>query len=141
MSNTSSAAACWPTADESFGPAVQDCRGDFDFTIAFEQYLFAILPASLLIIAAPLRLRHLRKSPPVVAAKALRLAKLAAAAAFSALQLSLLALWASQPGALGRVRTVSLAASCVSFAAGLAACALSYAEHARSPRPSSILNA
>lgn len=142
MSNISSAAACWPTADERFGPAVQDCRGDFDFTVAFEQSLFAILPASLLIIAAPLRLRHLRRSPRVVAGGgALRLAKLAAVALFSALQLALLALWAVQPRALGRVRTVSLAASCVSLVAGLAACALSYAEHARSPRPSSVLNA
>lgn len=141
MSNISSAAACWPTADESFGPVVQDCRGDFDFTIAFEQYLFSIVPASLLIIAAPLRLRQLRKSPSVVAGNTFRLAKLAAVALFSALQLSLLAVWAAQPGALGRVRTASVAASCVSFAASLVFCALSYAEHARSPRPSSILNA
>ncbi|KAK7710055.1 hypothetical protein SLS63_013063 [Diaporthe eres] len=142
MSNISSAAACWPTADESFGPVVQDCRGDFDFTIAFEQYLFSILPAALLLIAAPLRLRHLSKSPSVVVAgNAFRLAKLAAVALFSALQLALLALWASQPGALGRVRTASVAASCVSLAASLVFCALSYAEHTRSPRPSSILNA
>lgn len=142
MSNIS-AAACWPTADESFGPVVQDCRGDFDFTIAFEQYLFSILPAGLVIIAAPLRLRHLSKSPSVVVAagNTFRLAKLAAVALFSALQLSLLALWAAQPGALGRVRTASVAASAVSLAASLAFCALSYAEHTRSPRPSSILNA
>lgn len=146
MSNITSAAACWPTADEGFGPAVQgSCRGrDFDFTIAFEQYLFSILPAALLIIAGPLRLRYLRKSPSVVIASGgdtFRLAKLAAVAVFSALQLALLGLWAAQPGALGRVKTVSVAASCVSFVASLVFCALSYAEHARSPRPSSILNA
>lgn len=146
MSNISSAAACWPTADESFGPIVQDCRGDFDFTIAFEQYLFTILPASLLIIAGPLRLRHLlSRSPPssavVVPGNTFRLAKLAAVLVFSALQLSLLGLWAAQSAALGRVRTASVAASCVSFVASLVFCALSYAEHARSPRPSSILNA
>lgn len=67
MSNISSAAACWPTADESSGPIVQGCRGGFDFTIALEQYLFAILPASLLVIAGPLRLGHLRRSPSVAA--------------------------------------------------------------------------
>lgn len=143
MSSASSAAACWPTADGSIGPAIQDCRGDFDFTIAFEQYLFSILPASLLLIAAPLRLRHLSRSPPVVAGgHALRHAKLAAIAVFSALQLALLAVWAAQPaGALGRVRTASVAASCVSFLASLVFCALTYAEHARSLRPSAILNA
>lgn len=120
MSNISSAAACWPTADESLGPAVQDCRGDFDFTISFEQYLFSILPASLLLIAGPLRLRYLSKSPSVVVAgNTLRLAKLAAVALFSALQLALLALWAAQPGALGRVRTASVAAACVSFVASV----------------------
>lgn len=144
MSNISSPAACWPTADASFGPVVQDCRGDFDFTIAFEQYLFTILPASLLIIAGPLRLRYLSKSPSVVSGDSsfFRLIKLAAVAVFSALQLALLALWAAQPAALlGRVRTVSVAASCVSFVASLVFCVLSYAEHSRSPRPSSILNA
>lgn len=144
MSNSSSAAACWPTADASFGPAVQDCRGDFDFTIAFEQYLFTILPASLLIVAGPLRLRYLSRSASVVVAGDgfFRLTKLAAVAFFSALQLALLVLWAAQPAALlGRVRTVSVAASCVSFVASLVFCVLSYAEHARSPRPSSVLNA
>lgn len=144
MSNSSSTAACWPTADASFGPVVQDCRGDFDFTIAFEQYLFTILPASLLIVAGPLRLRYLSRSPSVVLAgdSLFKLTKLAAVAVFSALQLALLALWAAQPAALlGRVRTVSIAASCVSFVASLVFFVLSYAEHARSPRPSSILNA
>jgi ATP-binding cassette, subfamily C (CFTR/MRP), member 1 len=144
MSNMTSQAACWPTADASFGPAVQDCRGDFDFTIAFEQYLFTILPASLLIVAGPLRLRYLSKLSPVVVASdnLFRLTKLAAVALFSALQLALLALWAAQPAAqLGRVRNVSVAASCVSFVASLMSCVLSYAEHSRSPRPSSILNA
>ncbi|KAJ0117931.1 multidrug resistance-like protein [Diaporthe amygdali] len=141
MSNITSSAACWPTADESFGPVIRDCRGGFDFTIAFEQYLFSILPASLLIIAGPLRLKYLSKSPSVVAGHAFKFAKLAAVGLFAALQLSLLAVWATQPEALGRVKTVSVAASCVSFVASLIFCALTYAEHARSLRPSSILNA
>ncbi|POS73471.1 ABC transporter [Diaporthe helianthi] len=144
MNNSSSAPACWPTADANFGPVVKDCRGDLDFTIAFEQYLFTMLPASLLILAGPLRLRYLSRAPSVVVAGDgfFKLTKLAAVAIFSTLQLALLALWAAQPAMLlGRVRTVSIVASRVSFVASLVFCVLSYAEHARSPRPSSILNA
>jgi hypothetical protein len=148
---TSSAAGCFPAADEAFGPAINidtraignGCRW-FDFTITFEQYFFSIAPAVVLIVAAPFRLRHLRrKSPSLVAGGDLfRLSKVAAIAVFAALQLALVAVWAAQSPSLGRVRTISLAASCVSFAASLLVCGpLSYVEHARSLRPSSILNA
>jgi ATP-binding cassette, subfamily C (CFTR/MRP), member 1 len=42
--------------DASFGPTVQGCRGDFDFTFAFEQYIFSIIPSAILLLAAPIRL-------------------------------------------------------------------------------------
>ncbi|OIW30336.1 multidrug resistance-like protein [Coniochaeta ligniaria NRRL 30616] len=128
--------SCFPAADGTFGPVIQgtNCRS-FDFTIAFEQYFFSIAPATLLIIAAPLRLKQLSGSPSIVGGgNVFRLTKLAAVAVFAAFQLSL-------PPSLGHVRTVSLAASCVSFVASLLICGLSYAEHARSPRPSVLLNA
>src|SRR3569833_15369 len=68
MSNSSTSApvGCFPPADTAFGPVVQACRDDFDFTIAFEQYFFSILPASLLLLAAPLRIGYLRKLPKAV---------------------------------------------------------------------------
>ncbi|KAI1132171.1 multidrug resistance-like protein [Nemania abortiva] len=147
MSNsTSIAVACFPSADASFGPVLHgDARGvncrAFDFTIAFEQYFFSIAPAAILIIAASLRLGHLRKSPSVVAGDRFRLAKAATNVVFSAVQLSLVVAWASQSRSLGHIRTVSLAASTVSFLAGLLMTGLSYTEHARSRRPSFILNA
>ncbi|KAH8908368.1 multidrug resistance-like protein [Coniochaeta sp. PMI_546] len=140
--STSFSTSCYPAADGSFGPVIQgtNCRS-FDFTIAFEQYFFSIAPATLLIIAAPLRLRQLSGSPAIVGGKAFRRTKLAAVAVFAAFQLSLVAVWASQPPSLGHVRTVSLAASCVSFVASLLICGLSYTEHAKTPRPSVLLNA
>ncbi|KAJ9136431.1 ABC multidrug transporter [Pleurostoma richardsiae] len=143
MSNVSSAVGCFPTADEAFGPAVHSCRDDFDFTISFEQYFFSIAPAALLLLVAPLRLRYLSKLPAQIAGgTTLRLAKVAAVAIFATLQLTLVGLWAAQSSdELGRVRTNCLAASCVSFVASVMFCALSYIEHAKSLKPSPVLNA
>lgn len=57
------------------------------------------------------------------------------------LQLSLVVLWASHGSPSPRVNSISISASCVSFLSSLVLCGLSYAEHIRSPRPSSLLNA
>ena len=62
-----------------------------------------------------------------------------AAGLLATLQLTLVVLWAVV-GPKSRVRSVSLAAACVSCASSLMSCVLSYAEHARSLRPSSLLN-
>ncbi|TIC95348.1 ABC transporter C family member 8 [Colletotrichum higginsianum] len=136
---TSSSIGCFPTADDAFGPIVQNCRQGFDFTLAFEQCLFTILPALLLLLAAPLRLRHLAKLPRAVSGTALRLAKQAAIGVLAVLQLALVALWATHREA-GRLRTVSIVASCASFAAAVMFGGLSSIEHAKSLKPSSILN-
>ncbi|GKT45639.1 ABC transporter atnG [Colletotrichum spaethianum] len=136
---TSSSIGCSPTADDAFGPIVQNCREGFDFTLTFEQCLFTILPASLLLLIAPLRLRHLGKFPHAVTGNALRLTKQAAIGTLAVLQIVLVALWATHRDA-GRLRTVSIAASCASFAATVMFGGLSYIEHAKSLKPSSILN-
>ncbi|EFQ30925.1 ABC transporter [Colletotrichum graminicola] len=135
----SSSIGCSPTADDAFGPIVQNCRDGFDFTLTFEQCLFTILPASLLLLVAPLRLRHLGKLPRAVADDALRLTKQVAIGILAVLQLVLVALWATRRDA-GRLRTVSVAASCASFAATVMFGGLSYIEHAKSLKHSSILN-
>src|SRR6187551_2604060 len=95
--NSSSPAACAPTADNAFGPVVQDtCRDGFDFTLTFEHYIFILLPANLMLIAGPVRLIHLRKSPIAVPrGRTFQLVKLSAIAIFAALQLALTVLWAS----------------------------------------------
>jgi len=142
MSNSSAGIGCSPTMDAAFGPAVAACRDSFDFTIVFEQSIFTLLPASLLLLAAPARLAHLRKLPHVITGKGRsRMAKLIIIALFSALQLALVALWSSQPPALGGLRTVCIAASSVAFVASLVVFALSYSEHTKSRRPSAVLNA
>ncbi|KAJ4864914.1 ABC transporter domain-containing protein [Trichoderma breve] len=121
---------CAPTADAAFGPVVDAaCRDGFDFTLVFEQSIFVLLPASLLVLAAPLRLIQLRKSPIKVVDHVSRVIKL----------LVLIALWATHDGP-ARLNSVSVAAACVSFASSLMSCALSYFEHGRSLGPSSLLN-
>jgi ATP-binding cassette subfamily C (CFTR/MRP) protein 1 len=59
-------AVCSPTADSAFGPAVNGCRQDFDFTLAFEQYFFSIVPSVLLLLLAPLRLKTLVRVRPKI---------------------------------------------------------------------------
>jgi hypothetical protein len=46
--------------DGSFGPQL---KGSFDFTLLFEQSIFAILPSSLLLCIAPLQVARLCRSP------------------------------------------------------------------------------
>ncbi|KAF4778786.1 hypothetical protein HER10_EVM0010424 [Colletotrichum scovillei] len=153
MANSTSD-GCSLNADDAFGPIVQHCRDGFDFTLTFEQCLFTILPASLLILIAPLRFRYLGKLPYAVNGTTLRLTKQAAIAFLAILQLVLIGLWsthrrgdivvlgggegASSSGS--RLRAVSIAASCASFAATVMFAGLSYIEHAKSLKPSSILN-
>ncbi|PTB70684.1 P-loop containing nucleoside triphosphate hydrolase protein [Trichoderma citrinoviride] len=135
-----SAPLCAPTADAAFGPVVDAaCRGGFDFTLVFEQSIFVLLPASLLILVAPLRLIQLRKASVKVTDHVSRAIKLAVTACLAALQLVLIALWATHNGP-ARLNGVSIAAASVSFASSLMSCALSYYEHARSLAPSSLLN-
>ncbi|KAH7145722.1 P-loop containing nucleoside triphosphate hydrolase protein [Dactylonectria estremocensis] len=137
----SSSPHCVPSADGAFGPMIDaECRDGSDFTIAFEQSILVLLPASLLLLAAPFRLVQLRNAPVKVAGHRLRHLKLAAIAILATLHLALVVLWATQPPG-ARFSPVSVAAACVSLASSLVSCVLSYAEHVKSPRPSSLLNA
>ncbi|KAF5005603.1 hypothetical protein FDECE_7964 [Fusarium decemcellulare] len=137
----SSATFCASSADAAFGPIVgPECRDGFDFTLTFEQSILVLSPAALLLLVAPFRLFNLYNAPVKVAGHRLRLFKLAAIALLAVLHLVLIVLWATQPYRT-RLDRVSVAAACVSFASSLMSCALSYVEHAKSPRPSSLLNA
>lgn len=49
-------ASCEPWNDNAFGPIVKGCRSDFDFTLLFEQSVFTIGPAALLLLFTPPRL-------------------------------------------------------------------------------------
>jgi len=62
--------------DHSFGPTVEGCRGDFDFTIVFEQSIFSIAPSTCFILLATARLFYLTKKPRILSYGSFQLAKL-----------------------------------------------------------------
>ncbi|SCN99509.1 related to multidrug resistance-associated protein [Fusarium fujikuroi] len=131
---------CTSSLDASFGPFVgPECRDGFDFTLVFEQSILVLSPAALLLILAPVRLFRLRNVPVKVTGHRLRTVKLALIALLAVLHLMLVVLWAIRPSN-SRLDRVSVAAACVSFASSLMSCVLSRVEHAKSPRPSSLLS-
>lgn len=38
--------------DNSFGPVVQGCRDNFDFTVAFERVFLSIVPSAIFVVVA-----------------------------------------------------------------------------------------
>ena len=52
--------------DDSFGPAVSGCRGDFDFTLTFEEIILSIVPSVCFILLAGLRIIQLSRKPTVL---------------------------------------------------------------------------
>ena len=76
MNATESFEACPISADAVFGPAVEGCRDNFDFTFAFEDYFFSIAPSAILLLLTPLRLRHLFPKRRRVRGDAFKYAKL-----------------------------------------------------------------
>lgn len=71
----SSVSAC--LNDDSLGPAVRGCRGNFDFTVAFEDVVFVIAPATAFISLGLLRILALcRRRRPIIGASAVQWTKL-----------------------------------------------------------------
>ena len=49
------------SCDGAFGPAAWGCaNGRFDFTLLFQQSIFAIIPSILLLLATPIRIAQLK---------------------------------------------------------------------------------
>lgn len=61
--------------DESIGPTVQGCRGDFDFTIKFEKIFLDLIPTVVFIAICLPRIVVLARRPAIVGGAALRRAK------------------------------------------------------------------
>lgn len=56
-------------SDQSFGPAVRGCRSDFDFTLRFEQVIFAVVPSCIFLVFSIPRIAYLVRKPLVVTGK------------------------------------------------------------------------
>ena len=67
---------CTQQADNVFGPIVNDCRHNLDFTLLFEQCIFSILPASFFLLIAPVKIYGLWKKDVKIVPDLLMTAKL-----------------------------------------------------------------
>ncbi|RAH61586.1 multidrug resistance protein MDR [Aspergillus piperis CBS 112811] len=124
--------------DNGFGPRVVHCRGDFDFTLLFEECFFSIAPSALLLLVLPLRYKQLWKHRTAIVSQSWAYwAKLVSAQAFGALQFSLLVLWLLPH--TPRTQT-SLVAAVLTFITSVGLLFLSHLEHLYSVQPSSLLN-
>jgi ATP-binding cassette subfamily C (CFTR/MRP) protein 1 len=77
MNSSSSLVVCAPNGDNIFGPQVEPCLREFDFTLQFENVIFSALPSAIFLCVAPLRiyiLRNVRKQ--VVGGSAFQISKL-----------------------------------------------------------------
>ncbi|KAJ4859436.1 ABC transporter domain-containing protein [Trichoderma breve] len=123
--------------DDAFGPAVEGCRGNFDFTVAFEKIILSILPSACLVILAALRLVSLSRQPHTTANILLRNVKVVLLSGFSATQIAVLVVLAKHPETAAH--SLSLGAAAITLLASILAIGLSYLEHSRSLKPSILL--
>ena len=138
--NMAATAACSPYADDAFGPIVYGCRGNFDFTLTFEQCFFAIAPTAAMLLFGSIRLYSLRcRQEKLIKNNFFKWTKVAVIAVLTALQLAFVVLWATTTAL--PARSYGIAAAVLSFLTGLLMAQLSSLEHTRSLRPSSILGA
>lgn len=136
------ALSCSVSVDDSFGPWAQGCRGGFDFTLLFEESILAIPVLCLFIIVVPFRMAQLGKTDDKISRTrdVLRLYKVQASICLALLQLVLMILWTKHSNdSLVRTRA-SIPTAVLAFVAALGFCILSWYEHSRSVRPSSILD-
>ncbi|KAF3810805.1 ABC transporter FUM19 [Colletotrichum gloeosporioides] len=130
--------SCPSLSDQSFGPRVHpECRS-FDFTLQFEDILFACIPSAVFILLAPTRIVHLLRQPTAFAVRSwLLLAKLVILAALLASHLAFLALRSQTPNFQ---TSASVAADVLILIAILTIGPISLLTHQRSPRPSTLLS-
>lgn len=146
---------CSHHADDSFGPKVEACRQGFDFTLLFEQTMMSAVPSALMIIASVVFIsRQHRESIKTLSAskwllKWIKLVSLVgyllphgtdrpqtAVTLYAATQLVMIVLWAS-PSA--KATHASVPASALSLTGAVVMGAVTYINHDRSVRPSTIL--
>ncbi|KAF7617316.1 multidrug resistance-associated protein [Aspergillus flavus] len=122
--------------DNQFGPRVNPRCRSFDFTLLFEDVFFIALPAAVLLVLLPLRLRWLHRTSVKVKTYRLAIWKLSLLVVLFVLQIIFVALRLRAPA----IRTnASLAAGILNIAATFAAACASFLEDQRSIRPSDLL--
>ncbi|KAF4340908.1 multidrug resistance-associated 1 [Fusarium beomiforme] len=120
--------------ETDFGPSAS---GRFDFTVLFENVMLSIVPSALFFILAPQRLLWLKREPRKIVENSRLLIKLGLITVYTGLQLVVLTYWTVGPLPTSQFQ---IAAAALVFVNGLLLALLSYVEHTRSVRPSTIIN-
>ncbi|KKA30744.1 hypothetical protein TD95_005155, partial [Thielaviopsis punctulata] len=130
--------------DGSFGPTVLGCRGNFDFTLTFENIFMSVVPSAIFTLAAIIRLMCLRGRNNVVSGHRLQMSKVVAITMLATVQLALLLLQTTQPSSdtINEHQRVglSLASTSMMLVVCLFMLPLSYIEHVRTVRPSMVIS-
>lgn len=130
--------ACQKAADNTFGPAVASCARLFDFTLLFEQAILGIPQHAVLLLLVPWALRRLRSSTVKVRRHDwMARAKLSVTLLLVATQIVLLAFYCQRKAISTKA---SIPSTVLSLSAATAVVPLSYLEHHRSVRPSTLLS-
>jgi ATP-binding cassette subfamily C (CFTR/MRP) protein 1 len=123
--------------DDTFGPLVRSCARHADFTLLFEQSILAIPCDALFLLLAPWRIAVLWKARRTTKMGQKGPAKQIIGVAWALLQV-LLFVWSRGDGAL--VTRASIPSATLGLAAALIYLPLSYFEHGRTVRPSTLIN-
>ncbi|CAI7584736.1 unnamed protein product [Penicillium manginii] len=126
---------CTLDNDRSFGPWAGGCRGQFDFTLLFEESILTLIPAVALLLVGPPYVWHLLGRARKVQQGWWLAGKVAVSAALAQLQLVLVVL-----RSLDAYRTrATIAVSIVSFFASLLLAVLVWLQHVRTVRPGNVI--
>ncbi|ETS75107.1 hypothetical protein PFICI_13591 [Pestalotiopsis fici W106-1] len=129
---------CSDNSDRVFGPRINTSCRALDFTLLFEDIFFACLPAAVFLSLLPTHIAVLRRSPVVCSVRTkLLVAKLTTLVCIFTTQVSFLALRTQNNVVQTRA---SVAADVLSIIATAGVAWLSYIDHQRSLRPSTLLS-
>lgn len=62
--------------DDAFGPVLNGCPDNFDFTLLFQQAFLSIAPSSVFIVVAAIRVAYLRRQPRIVGSNRFQILKI-----------------------------------------------------------------
>lgn len=131
---------CTVAADSSFGPRVEPCRRQFDFTLTFENWILTLIPELCFILGGLVRGLWISRASPKPRESHLHhglgRAKIVAASLVLALKTASLVAWALAGDA---ATSESIVASCVAVVSTVLLIPLSQYEHSRTVRPSSLI--
>ncbi|KAM0819840.1 hypothetical protein AB5N19_05656 [Seiridium cardinale] len=132
--------SCSPLVDAAFGPVVDHCARTFDFTLLFEETILSILPSSVFLILASVRIAVLSVRKRRTGGSLRRTIKLTIFGILLALCATLVALW-SLAGSASHITRTSVPAAVLSMVECVMFMVLSYLEHTYSVGSPLLLDA